>query len=132
METLQYTSKSKIEIKNSYLSSKEKIKSLRSLMSKNKIGAYLIPRADCFQGEFISENDNRLKWITNFSGSAGLCIVTMKCIVLFVDGRYTIQAEVEKNDLKTTFNILKCVNVLTRSVVSIIKIMQKRRKKVVV
>ena len=98
METLQYTSKSKIEIRNSYLSSKEKIKSLRSLMSKNKIGAYLIPRADCFQGEFISENDNRLKWITNFSGSAGLCIVTIKSIVLFVDGRYTIQAEVEKNN----------------------------------
>ena len=116
METLQYTSKSKIEIKNSYLSSKEKIKSLRSLMSKNKIGAYLIPRADCFQGEFISENDNRLKWITNFSGSAGLCIVTMKCIVLFVDGRYTIQAEVEKNnsqilikklEKKTIYNWLK-------------------------
>ena len=116
METLQYTSKSKIEIKNSYLSSKEKIKSLRSLMSKNKIGAYLIPRADCFQGEFISENDNRLKWITNFSGSAGLCIVTMKRIVLFVDGRYTIQAEVEKNnpqilikklEKKTIYNWLK-------------------------
>ena len=98
METLHYTSKSKIEIKNSYLSSKEKIKSLRSLMSKNKIGAYLIPRADCFQGEFISENDNRLKWITNFSGSAGLCIVTMKCIVLFVDGRYSIQAKIEAGD----------------------------------
>ena len=116
METLQYTSKSKIEIKNSYLSSKEKIKSLRSLMSKNKIGAYLIPRADCFQGEFISENDNRLKWITNFSGSAGLCIVTIKSIVLFVDGRYTIQAEVEKNnsqilikklEKKTIYNWLK-------------------------
>ena len=90
METLKYTSKSKNEISDSYLSSKEKIKSLRSLMSKNKIGAYLIPRADCFQGEFISENDNRLKWLTNFSGSAGLCIVTMKSIALFVDGRYRL------------------------------------------
>ena len=64
-------------------------------MSKYKIGAYLIPRADCFR-EFISENDNRLRWLTNFSGSAGLCIVTMKNIALFVDGRYTIQAEIEK------------------------------------
>ena len=98
METSQYTSKSKDEIRNSYLSSKEKIKSLRSLMSKNKIGAYLVPRADYFQGEFISENDNRLKWLTNFSGSAGLCIVTIKSIALFVDGRYTIQAEIEKNN----------------------------------
>ena len=57
MESLQNTTKLKVGIRNSYLSSKEKIKSLRSLMSKNKIGAYLIPRADCFQGEFISENE---------------------------------------------------------------------------
>ena len=98
MESLQNTTKLKVGIRNSYLSSKEKIKSLRSLMSKNKIGAYLIPRADCFQGEFISENDNRLKWLTSFSGSAGLCIVTMKSMALFVDGRYTIQAELEKNN----------------------------------
>ncbi len=98
METFQNTKKTNAEMRNSYLSSKEKIKSLRSLMSKNKIGAFLIPRADCFQGEFISENDNRLKWLTNFSGSAGLCIVTMKSIALFVDGRYTIQAEIEKNN----------------------------------
>ena len=78
---------------NSLSSATAKIKSVRSLMSKYKIGAYLIPRADCFQGEFISENDNRLRWLTNFSGSAGLCIVTMKTIALFVDGRYTLQAK---------------------------------------
>ena len=85
---------------NSLSSATAKIKSVRNLMSKYKIGAYLIPRADCFQGEFISENDNRLRWLTNFSGSAGLCIVTMKTIALFVDGRYTIQAEIEKNSSK--------------------------------
>ena len=93
MENLQNKPSSKVVIsKTPFLSSEEKIKSVRNLMSKNKIGAFLIPRADCFQGEFVSENDNRLKWLTNFSGSAGICIITMKSIALFVDGRYTIQA----------------------------------------
>ena len=100
METLQYTSKSKIEIKNSYLSSKEKIKSLRSLMSKNKIGAYLIPRADCFQGEFISENDNRLKWITIFLISRFMHC-DYKNIVLFVDGRTQFRLKQKKTILKS-------------------------------
>ena len=99
MVNLQNKSASKVIIsKKLFLSSKEKIKSVRNLMSKNKIGAFLIPRADCFQGEFISESDNRLKWLTNFSGSAGICIITMKSIALFVDGRYLIQAQIEKNN----------------------------------
>ena len=101
MNSFTNTSTEDIKKKNNSLSSATaKIKSVRNLMSKYKIGAYLIPRADCFQGEFISENDNRLRWLTNFSGSAGLCIVTMKTIALFVDGRYTIQAEIEKNSSK--------------------------------
>jgi len=101
MNSFMNTRTEDIKKKNNSLSSATaKIKSVRNLMLKYKIGAYLIPRADCFQGEFISENDNRLKWLTNFSGSAGLCIVTMKTIALFVDGRYTIQAEIEKNSSK--------------------------------
>ncbi len=88
-------------------SNNKKIKAVRRIMYKYKIGAYLIPRADRFQGEFISENDNRLCWLTNFSGSAGLCIVTYKAISLFVDGRYTIQAEIEKNNPEIEVNKLE-------------------------
>ena len=75
----------------------KKIKMLRELMRKEKIDAFLIPRADCHQGEFISENDARLTWLSGFTGSAGLCIVTLTKVGLFVDGRYSIQAENEKN-----------------------------------
>ena len=120
------TSTEDIKKKNNSLSSATaKIKSVRSLMSKYKIGAYLIPRADCFQGEFISENDNRLRWITNFSGSAGLCIVTLKTIALFVDGRYTIQAENEKNSSKIiVYKLNKTIiaNWLKKNVISYDKI----------
>ena len=70
---------------------------LRQLMRKEKIDAFLVPRADCHQGEFISKNDARLTWLSGFTGSAGLCIVTLTKIGLFVDGRYSIQAENEKN-----------------------------------
>ena len=98
METVRNTTKPKVKISNSFFYGKEKVKSIRGFMSKNKIGAYLIPRTDCFQGEFISENDNRLKWLTNFSGSAGLCIVTMKSIALFVDGRYTTQVKIQTSE----------------------------------
>ena len=75
----------------------KKINMLRQLMRKEKIDAFLIPRADCHQGEFISENDARLTWLSGFTGSAGLCIVTLTKVGLFVDGRYSIQAENEKN-----------------------------------
>ena len=54
MNSLSNTSTEDIKKRNNSLSSATaKIKSVRNLMSKYKIGAYLIPRADFFQGEFI-------------------------------------------------------------------------------
>ena len=75
-----------------------KLKALRQLMHKEKVDAFLVPRADRHQGEFISDNDARLTWLSGFTGSAGLCIITLKNISLFVDGRYWIQAESEKSN----------------------------------
>ena len=82
-----------------------KLEMLRKLMHKKKVDAFLVPRADCHQGEFISDSDARLTWLSGFTGSAGLCIVTLEDIVLFVDGRYSIQAEIEKNI--ENINVLK-------------------------
>lgn len=73
----------------------ERVKALRVLLSKAKIDAYLIPRADEHQGEYVPACAERLKWITGFSGSAGLAVVTRKAAALFVDGRYTVQAPAE-------------------------------------
>ena len=72
-----------------------RIKELRRLMAAAKLDAYLIPRADEHQGEYVPACAERLKWLTGFSGSAGLAIVGKKAAVLFVDGRYTVQARAE-------------------------------------
>ena len=73
----------------------ERIKELRRLMAAAKLDAYLVPRADEHQGEYVPACSARLKWLTGFSGSAGLAIVTKKSATLFVDGRYTVQARAE-------------------------------------
>ena len=66
---------------------------LKKLMDNKNIDGYIIPKND----EFFSEYSfpNRLKFISNFSGSAGLAIILKDKNLLFVDGRYTLQASIE-------------------------------------
>jgi len=69
------------------------IKLLKKLMNRENIDGYIIPKND----EFFSEYSfpNRLKLISNFSGSAGVAIILKDKNLLFVDGRYTLQANIE-------------------------------------
>jgi Xaa-Pro aminopeptidase len=69
-----------------------RVAKLRDLMAAQNIAAFLVPRADEHQGEYVPLSAERLKWLTGFSGSAGLAAVTGRQAALFVDGRYTIQA----------------------------------------
>jgi len=66
---------------------------LKKLMNNENIDGYIVPKND----EFFSEYSfpNRLKLISNFSGSAGLGIILKEKNFLFVDGRYTLQASIE-------------------------------------
>ena len=73
----------------------ERVKALRGLMAAADIDAYLVPRTDEHQGEYVPACAERLRWLTGFSGSAGLAVVTKKRTALFVDGRYTVQARAE-------------------------------------
>ena len=84
---------------------RSKILKLKNYFEKYKIDGYVIPKND----EFFSEFDqfDRLKKISNFSGSAGLAIITKNQNFLFVDGRYTIQA---KNQSGKFFKILNITN----------------------
>ena len=70
---------------------KKRIKQLRNKFDKFNIDGYIIPKNDEFFAEYAATD--RLKIISNFSGSAGLAIVLKKNNYLFVDGRYTIQAQ---------------------------------------
>ncbi|HET6388481.1 aminopeptidase P family protein [Hyphomicrobium sp.] len=73
----------------------ERVKALRALMARSKLDAVLIPRADRHQGEYVPASAERLKWLTGFSGSAGIAVVTKRSAVLMVDGRYPVQAAAE-------------------------------------
>ena len=74
---------------------RNKINVLKSRFRKYKINGYIIPKNDDYFTEY-AEND-RLKKITGFSGSAGIAVILKKNNYLFVDGRYTIQAHQESS-----------------------------------
>lgn len=73
----------------------ERIKRLRALLADEGLAALLLPRGDEHQGEYVAPCSERLRWLTGFSGSAGLAAVTRRHAGLFVDGRYTVQARAE-------------------------------------
>jgi Xaa-Pro aminopeptidase len=65
---------------------------VRDAMRRAKIDAFLVPRADEHQGEYVPKSAERLKWVTGFSGSAGTAVIATTKAALFTDGRYTLQA----------------------------------------
>ena len=70
----------------------EKIKKLKKVFNRELIDGYLIPKNDEFFGEYIEKQNDRLNFISNFSGSFGLSLILKDKNYLFVDGRYTLQA----------------------------------------
>ncbi len=72
-----------------------RISELQRLLTTAKLDAFLVPRADEHQGEYVPPNAERLHWLTGFSGSAGTAIVAKNKAALVVDGRYTVQARTE-------------------------------------
>jgi Xaa-Pro aminopeptidase len=73
----------------------ERIEKLRQLMKKNSIDAYIIPSSDAHMSEYVAEYYKCRQWISGFTGSAGVIVVTMEDSGLWTDGRYYIQAEQE-------------------------------------
>lgn len=73
----------------------QKIPALLDWLNENGLAGFMVPHADDFQGEFISDNNLRLQWLTAFTGSAGTAVVYDDKVHLFVDGRYSLQAPQE-------------------------------------
>lgn len=69
-----------------------RLKVLRAALAEAGLDGFVVPRADAHQGEYVAPCDDRLAWLTGFTGSAGICIVTPDAAGLFVDGRYRVQA----------------------------------------
>ena len=69
-----------------------RLSAFREELARRKLTGFVIPRADQQQNEYVPPSEERLAWLTGFTGSAGLAIVLTREAALFVDGRYTLQA----------------------------------------
>ena len=75
----------------------ERLSKLRALMSDRGITAYIEPTSDPHQSEYVADHYKGRTWISGFTGSAGIVVITMEDAILWTDGRYFIQAEKELN-----------------------------------
>ncbi len=74
------------------------MKALNKLFKKHRIQGYIIPKNDEYFNEYVGSSSDRLKFISNFSGSAGFALILENENYLFVDGRYTIQARYQSGN----------------------------------
>ncbi len=81
-----------------------RLKALRAAMADAGLDAFIVPRHDRFQGEYVAPCDARLGWLTGFTGSAGFCIATADEAGVFVDGRYRVQVRSEVAEVFTPVN----------------------------
>ncbi|MEC6832856.1 aminopeptidase P family protein [Photobacterium toruni] len=69
----------------------QRVEQIRHWLAENQLDALLIPHEDEFLGEYIPDHNERLHWLTGFTGSAGAAIITRDDAAVFVDGRYVVQ-----------------------------------------
>jgi len=73
----------------------ERLAAVRAELQRLGFAGYIQPRGDEHQGEYVARRSERLAWLTGFTGSAGIAVVLADKAAVFVDGRYTLQAEAE-------------------------------------
>ena len=83
----------------------KKLIKLRKFLKIYKLDGYLVPKNDEYFNEYVNQSSDRLKFISNFSGSAGFAIILKNKNYLFVDGRYTIQARIQSGKNFTIITI---------------------------
>src|SRR5215472_1055825 len=70
-----------------------RVAALRAELARRGLDGFVVPRADRQQNEYLPASEERLAWLTGFTGSAGVTVVLREAAALFVDGRYTVQAD---------------------------------------
>ncbi|EGQ8540340.1 aminopeptidase P family protein [Vibrio parahaemolyticus] len=68
-----------------------RVNAIREWLTQHNIDALLIPHEDEYLGEYVPAHNERLHWLTGFTGSAGTAVITQDKAAIFVDGRYTVQ-----------------------------------------
>ncbi len=69
----------------------ERVARLRGKLKRRSLAGFLVPRGDEHMNEYVPPGAERLRWLTGFSGSAGLAVILERKAAVFVDGRYTLQ-----------------------------------------
>lgn len=72
-----------------------RLAALRERLAAMGLAGFIVPRADVHQGEYVAARDERLQWLTGFTGSAGFCIVLPDAAGVFIDGRYRTQVKAQ-------------------------------------
>ena len=106
LETLKKTFELGFEIT---VDSLLKISQIRDALRELNLDGIMVPRTDEYQGEYVSARAQRVAWLTGFTGSAGTAIVLKEKALIFVDGRYTLQAR-EQVD-QTLFEIVELAKI---------------------
>ena len=69
----------------------QRVLAIREWLAQHNIDALLVPHEDEYLGEYVPAHNERLHWLTGFTGSAGAAVITKDKAAIFVDGRYTVQ-----------------------------------------
>jgi len=69
----------------------QRLTAIREWLVQHNLDALLVPHEDEYLGEYVPSHNERLHWLTGFTGSAGVAVVTQDKAAIFVDGRYTVQ-----------------------------------------
>lgn len=77
------------------METREKLSAVRAWLAAHQVDAVLVPVHDEWLNEYSPACNRRVEWLSGFSGSAGLAVVCGQKAALFVDGRYTLQAQAE-------------------------------------
>ncbi|MGC1506663.1 MAG: aminopeptidase P family protein [Sulfitobacter sp.] len=72
-----------------------RLRALRVELGVDGLDGFLVPRADAHQGEYVAAHDDRLAWMTGFTGSAGFCCALGDVAGVFIDGRYRTQVKAQ-------------------------------------
>jgi len=73
----------------------QRIASIRTQMQQHQNDAYIIPSSDPHQSEYVAPHWKSREWISGFTGSAGVVVITADHVGVWTDSRYFLQAEEE-------------------------------------
>lgn len=83
----------------------QRLESLREVMRREHLSAFIFPSTDAHQSEYVANHWQGRAWISGFNGSAGTAVVTMKSAALWTDSRYFLAAEEQLKG--TEFQLMK-------------------------